>query len=117
MITNNPKPIQIKANKDELKEIIFYINNTLSHKEEFKRYFGEETIFFYRWHLEELKARCYKILINHLANNDKSQHKLKVYLIEQKILSKLFKIYEIQSPYMLMIENKLINGLVNTYDL
>ncbi len=117
MLTNNPKPIQIKTNTDELKELIFYINNTLSQKAEFKRYYGEETIFFYRWHLEELKGRCYKILINNINEGSTKPHKLKVYLIEQKILSKLFKIYEIQSPYMLIIENKLINGLVNTYDL
>jgi len=116
MLSNNPKPITIKTNIDELKELIFYINNTLSHKEEFKRYFGEETIFFYRWHLEEVKARCYKILINNYSHNINKAQKLKIYLIEQKILSKLFKVYVIESAYMLVIENKIINGLVNTYD-
>ena len=115
LISNNQAPIKIVLSKIEIRSFLDYISEVTKIKEEFKFYFGESTRFFIIWHMECVRERLINKILNHALDQEDAKFKLSFNLAEQKTFNFLFKKQPPENIYVLIIQNKLINGLVNTY--
>ena len=115
LITNNQAPIKITVSKIELECLLNYIVEVTKIKEEFKFYFGESTRFFIIWHMECVRARIINKILNNNSATDDKKFIFSFNLAEQKTFSFLFKKQPPNNIYVLIVENKIINGLVNTF--
>jgi hypothetical protein len=115
IISNNQEPIKISISKIEVESLLNYIADVTKIKEEFKFYFGESTRFFIIWHMESVRARLINRLLNYKHEQQDKKFIFTFNLAEQKTFSFLFKKEPPENVYVLIVQNKLINGLVNTY--
>lgn len=114
MINTNPKPVIIKTTPEELGIFVNYIAGVQKNLHKISGMIPSETKFFLIWHLAELKYRVLKIVLNNINELPTKKMNFKVNLAEQKTFSIVFSLLPSNDPYLLIMQNKLISGLVNS---
>lgn len=113
MLKLNLPPEKIKMQKQELQELMIYLNKCSRSGFAGSNYYGtvnREREYFFRWHLFEFTCRVANKLLALSRDKGSKQVTITVYEPEQYALSAMFKRVD-TNPYMLSLQSKFINGL------